>query len=104
MYAIKQKSTGYYLPMARKGNTWVELKQGNLPRLFARKGDAVLALNYWLKGKGEHLYSPAEDRYYIEYNLDLARVAEDMEIVEIILIEVRRNGTNTATEMKVQDV
>jgi len=54
-WAIRQQSTGYYMPSAkgRHGTGGTELEPGptKTPRLFDTERAAKIALNYWLQGK-----------------------------------------------------
>jgi|TARA_R100001530_G_scaffold44082_1_gene33488 hypothetical protein len=52
MYAIRQKSTGFYLPQyrRRRSPTHTEPSETEPPRLFESVGPAKKALNWWLLG------------------------------------------------------
>lgn len=99
MYAIRQKSTGYYIPISQlnnpRGATSVEpvsKDSGSNIRLFTRLEDAKRSLTYWLKGK---------IRYSIDYNDEWEeleswvvepankRKSNHMEIVEVKIIQTR---------------
>lgn len=92
MFVIKQKSTGFYMPIfpGRAGGTYEEPTDRRPPRLFRRRQDAKSALSWWLEGK-------VRASYDFEGNFDgwndvrkvPHRKAEDMEIVEVRLVEVR---------------
>lgn len=95
-YAIKQVSTGFFLPQFGKnqsrGGTWLEPTDKAPPRLFKRKQDATAALNHWLKGKLTRSYrSPCgpdwvdEGDYDDEYQPVPERKVEDMTVVEILI-------------------
>lgn len=90
MYAIRQKSTGHWLPRfaGHAGGTRVEPSKTALPRLFARKRDAMSALSWWLDGRVCAYATSGLDDY--DYDLRTApvahREAEDMEIVQVDLV------------------
>lgn len=91
MFAIRQKSTGWWLPpfSGRAGGTHVEPSATAMPRLFGRHQDARAALSWWLEGKVTAFYS-----FDGEYEGDLktspvkSRSADDMEIVEVSVVPV----------------
>lgn len=87
MFAIRQKSTGYFMPSfkGRAGGTHCEPDAKAVPRLFSRHQDAKAALSWWLEGKVRALYD-----YEREISdLDIVPVKErnnaDMEIVRVSL-------------------
>jgi hypothetical protein len=94
-YAIRQKSTGNFLPQAHdgrgKGFTRDEPVPASehLPRLFALKQSARAALRWWLQGITSRCYSGGslEDEPYEDTKTVLVptRRAEDMEIVVVRL-------------------
>lgn len=94
-YAIRQKSTGFYLPAPRgrggRGGTHVEPcaadTPGYEPRLFHTMHAARVALTYWLAGRvtvssytdgwsGEY-----DESWYVEPVP--GRVRDDMEVVAV---------------------
>lgn len=91
MYAIRQKSTGYYLPEIKhkKGYTWTQPSKDGIPRLFKSENAAKSALKWWLEGTLgwmnvagrwediELVLTPMEDRK-----------EEDMEIVMVNILQV----------------
>jgi hypothetical protein len=87
MFAIRQKSTGYYIPLSRKkkGYTWDVPEKDCIPRLFKRHCDASSALNKWLKGP--QMYKLRNDKWVKEIVPPvIARNAEDMEIVLVAIV------------------
>lgn len=88
LYAIRQKSTGFYLPSSKykKGytNDVPEPKEVKIPRLFSSHKNAHLALYNWLRGVQVVTYN-----WEGEFNgckvkePKIPRRPEDMEIVEI---------------------
>ena len=83
LYAIRQKSTGFFIPvthrLSRTGAS-SQPKEDCIPRLFKRKSDARYALNMWLMGQW---YSHKDGG--LEYNKDSSRKPEDMEIIQVTL-------------------
>lgn len=89
MFAIRQKSTGWWMPPfpGRAGGTHVEPKADAIPRIFRREQDAKAALDWWLEGK-------VTTRYYADgcFDGDLVfrkqahRNAVDMEIVRVSVV------------------
>lgn len=90
-YAIRQKSTGFFLPQIprKKGYTFTDPEDPTkvIPRFFRRKQDAQCALKYWLAGKYDAKYTGCED-----YTVELvgfevipvpSRKSEDMEVIEV---------------------
>jgi len=90
-YAIRQKSTGYFLPMrwhSRRGYSNDTPTAGAFPRMFTKRSAAHLALVAWLKGvwKADIEYndwdnSPTSVSAYPVH--DPSRKADDMEIVRL---------------------
>lgn len=92
-YAIREKSTGYFLPMRwnkSSGFSHDEPEPG-FPRLFPSKESAKAALSSWRRGK----WRQEVDTYYGDFGpeydvyLDVSPVPErldkDMEIVEMTI-------------------
>jgi hypothetical protein len=106
LYAIRQKSTGYYLPeptgRAGRGGSHTEPvpESCNNVRLFSSSLSAKRALTSWLQGKFVNVigYEPEEwggnVRPYVE-GIEIQpqphRVKEDMEIVSIQLTLVKQH-------------
>lgn len=66
MFAIRQKSTGWYIPdrLLNRGYTWDEPREFAPPRTFRRRQDAQVALWWWLKGPcREHQYQDFEGNW-----------------------------------------
>jgi hypothetical protein len=95
-WAIRQKSTGLFMPSARsngkrRGFTHDE-PTGGPPRLFKLERYAKSALKAWLSG--EMVESGGYDSWTGEYDIDVKvkprpeRKAEDMEVVKVS-IQVR---------------
>lgn len=91
-YAIRQKSTGLFMPAGRgRGYTHDEPTAVRPPRLFNRERDAAAALRCWLLGDWKEetstdMYGEPDGIYPIppkERNPD--RKAKDMEVVEVAL-------------------
>lgn len=95
MFAIRQKSTGWFLPAfmpnQRKGGTWLEPDPVRPPRLWPSRMAANNALTYWLKGRmsvvkgGCHTpngdWSDANEEWTVESVSTRRR--SDMEVVEV---------------------
>lgn len=95
LYAIRQKSTGFYLPRftGRAGQTFMEPEKGCIPRLFKTERMAQTSLTWWLKGKVEPKYEEVD--YGFTRGTEMVgwkpvpvpeRSADDMEVVPMILI------------------
>lgn len=92
-YAIRQKSTGHYLPMRwnkRRGYSFDEPTAGAFPRLLTSLTAAKLALGAWLKGKWEPELEVSDwDGGYSQIGASptpvATRRADDMEIVQVTL-------------------
>lgn len=87
MFAIRQKSTGYWLPpfAKKRGHTHAEVYVGAVPRLFRRRQDAATALRWWLEGA----HTQVVDFEYGDCDLKVLprpeRKADDMEVVSVQL-------------------
>lgn len=83
LYAIRQVSTGFYLPMPphskrkRTPATHDEPTANAIPRMFQSRKNAILSLQLWLRGKAGPSGRAATPVP--------ARQAEDMEIVRLYL-------------------
>lgn len=100
-WAIRQKSTGYYLPESSRkrqgytGDEPVTMESHFCPRLFAREQDAKTALTWWLKGVTSCTLHRHYDGYFGGYEYDEdwhtqkieERNADDMEIVKLKIEE-----------------
>lgn len=97
-FAIKQKSTGLFIPQfgknQSKGGTWLEPTDKAPPRLFRRKQDAKVALDNWLRGKltvigNSFNFDPCEGTPDPTWKWQAVpeRKAEDMTIVEVQIEE-----------------
>ena len=89
-YAIRQISTGYYLPLFSigrlKGGTHVHPTGFKPPRLFMRLSDAKNCLSWWLAGKCTVEYSKGSDgREYesLKHTPVPDRDANDFVVIEI---------------------
>ena len=90
-YAIRQISTGWFLPTTRfnRGFTHTKPTEDCIPRLFDNKRGAVMALEWWLDGR----YSSDEDGCIFrvrEQHQPRDRDPNDMEIVEMSVLPVTR--------------
>jgi len=105
-YAIRQKSTGYFLPHHFRELSGAYTKDKPLPncmpRPFKTAAAARIALTAWLKGKWvqteesiyDSCYDPPEriERIYMPSppnQWDFSRKPSDMEVVEIRLGSIR---------------
>lgn len=97
MFAIRQKSTKYFLPNSgkRKGFTWDEPEKDCIPRLFKRRCDASSALNKWLKGRQMYMYTHvgATGNQPGDWCIDVVqpvkpRNRDDMEVIQVAIISV----------------
>lgn len=90
-YAIRQKSTGHFLPMRwhnRRGYSHDKPTEGAFPRLFLKRSAAHLARVAWLKGEWqcevEHDDWGGGPYTVGAYPVhDPSRKADDMEIVRL---------------------
>lgn len=96
-YAIRQVSTGYFLPMRWKqarGYTHDDPTPDCFPRLFRTHKSAEYALRAWLKGEwSEQIYYSSLEGFSESSGPEVSkerpdRKREDMEIVVIELREV----------------
>lgn len=92
LYAIRQKSTGFFLPEIHKGYTYSEPEDAQLaysvPRLFVTEGGAKRALAWWLKGvtsvyRGKDYWGEYDETWNLK--VEEHRKAEDMEVVPVVL-------------------
>lgn len=92
-YAVRQKSTGLFIPVLKRGSrngTALEPSNDREPRLFHNKNSANGFLSNWCQG----LMHCASDNHpewpetYIDVIKQPHRNKADMEIVEFDLIEV----------------
>lgn len=96
VFAIRQKSTGFYLPnvKGRKGGTYVTPKADCIPRLFKQERSAKVCLNWWLRGEVQAELETDEwsREQYSSGPGDVkpvpSRIPEDMEVVKMCLAEV----------------
>lgn len=101
-WIIRHKETGEWLPM-RKGRTQTsaELTKVQPPRLFVSKGAAKRALRFWLGGIWWMEYRQTDffrEDFVLECHEQPNRVAEKMEIVEVVIVQVLPiKETNGAT-------
>lgn len=96
-YAIKQKSTGHFLPQGNlsRGFTFTEPDAclAGPPRLFAKRTSAAAALRCWLQGHweshGDYDRGDWGNEAYrvIEKKPRASRQPEDFEVVELSLDE-----------------
>lgn len=92
-YAIREKSTGFFLPQKIKGScrgyTFEVPKAKCVPRLFMSRLGACAALRAWVQGEWYRKFSTSwegETDEGIEVKPVLNRRVEDMEVIEINLI------------------
>lgn len=90
MFAIRQKSTGWWLPPypGRAGGTHVEPSAQSTPRLFRRRQDARAALMWWLEGKVTASYDAYGEFNDLHTKAVCGRSADDMEVVEVKVVPV----------------
>lgn len=97
-WAIRQKSTGYFLPARKNGRgfSFDEPTKDCFPRLFPSKMSAIRALTAWLQGHWKREYHtrevggwPEDIEYLTTEKVD-NRDPSDMEIVEFVLFEVMK--------------
>lgn len=90
-YAIRQKSTGLFMPAGRsRGFTHDEPTARVPPRLFMMKQHAQSALNCWLMGDWHNAesfdqYGEVHDVYPEPGNNRPERKREDTAVVEVVL-------------------
>lgn len=90
LYAIRQKSTGFYLPHSpsHRGNTWTEPEADVVPRLYIRMATAKRVLSWWLRGSYATKIDPQSwSGCGVEHFPQPHRSAADMEIVQLELQE-----------------
>jgi hypothetical protein len=93
VFAVKQKSTGRFLPApsGRTGGSWVEPTNLAPPRIFKNHHSAACAMRAWLMG---HFKMVTNTNWEGDIDIDLevepveGRSADDMEVVKLQLIEV----------------
>lgn len=96
VFAIRHKPNGSFLPAGRRrGFTHDEPTLAKPPRLFLKVGPAKCALKAWLQGewheKWEYSFEgDPQDVYPCPDGKPHNRKAEDMEIVEFRLMEVKQ--------------
>lgn len=91
LFAIRQKSTGHYLPQPPKvGAGYTNFSPAPItqypPRLFTDKHGARCALTWWLKGRYTSDNEGAMLRIRDEYQP--ARDPNDFEVIEVAIIAV----------------
>ena len=92
-YAIRQKSTGLFLPASLKAFTHDEPTDGKPPRLFNTAKGAKNALHWWLKGRitvdrgGGYSHATGDYDDWDKWNAEAVpeRRADDMEVVTVSL-------------------
>ena len=89
-YAIRQISTGYYLPLCNlgsvRGGTHVSPSSTMPPRLFKRPGDAKQCLGWWLKGKFSVGY--ATDTHGEDYETSKTTPVPGRDVNDFKVIEI----------------
>lgn len=95
-WAIRQKSTGLFLPArskqhGRERGFSHDEPSGGLPRLFSRPAYAKLALGAWLQGVWSRklvlgYLSESEPEEGLVTETVAGRRADDMEVVKVILM------------------
>ena len=96
-WAIRQKSTGAFLPARKNGRGYsFDEPSFDFPRLFKSELSASRALSAWLQGQFKRKFYtrevggwPEDVEYIIADKVD-SRDPHDMEIVEFILNEVEK--------------
>ncbi len=92
-WAIRQISTGYFLPMhwdSRRGFSH-DNPSPSFPRLFVSKKSARMALNAWLQGKWnwetnyKYSYPTEDDIGGPAPTFEPGRNGEDMEVIQVTL-------------------
>jgi hypothetical protein len=97
VYAVRQKSTGLFIPRLetgkRRGGSWLEPSNEREPRIFHNKQAARAFLSNWLQGifKNEtHInYEGTDEGTWAVPEKQHHRKKEDMEIVEFDCIEIQ---------------
>ena len=95
-YAVRQKSTGKYLPWVRRAAwTWTEPVDPVVapPRLHKRRGDAIQVMQYYVQGRWEGKTlrytedGPVHEFYPVLASKDnqVKRDPDDYEVVELEL-------------------
>ena len=93
VYAIRQKSTGLFIPRLepskRRGGSFLEPSDEREPRFFPSKISARNTLSNWLKGHHVTKYMEYDggEESYTDTVFQPHRKKEDMEIVEFELVE-----------------
>jgi hypothetical protein len=94
-WAIRQKSTGAYLPARKNGRGYSFDEPGfGFPRLFKSERSARNALTAWLQGewklewhtKYDDAWGPDDYQTLVQNKVE-TRDASDMEIVKFLLVE-----------------
>lgn len=85
LYAIRQKSTGYFMPHSERAHSYNEPRPTKQPRLFPGKKSAEAALTQWLRGHHRCDWNSDEGRVFAGVDPVVGRVREDMEVVEMEL-------------------
>lgn len=104
IYAIRQKSTKWFLPQIQHGNNYTKSvpKENCLPRIFRTAGDAKKSLRYYVQGV-------LEKKHWVEYGQSMediitqpgtARDINDYEIVEGTLF---LSNFNTDEQLTLQE-
>jgi hypothetical protein len=96
-YAIRQKSTGMFLPRigSNRSNSYREPTNDLPPWLALKRGTANMMLTVWLKGHARQAWSAGSDTWLgredpeprgVDYKPVPGRVREDFEVVEVSLV------------------
>lgn len=85
LYAIRQKSTGYFMPHSERAHSYNKPGPTTQPRLFPGKKSADAALTQWLRGHHMSDWDPDDGRILVGVEPVADRVREDMEVVEMEL-------------------
>lgn len=88
IFAIREKSTGMFLPQAKTNFTWsVPCKANSRPlRLYHSRQAARISLHHWLRGVYDYTGSITSMTILKPKNCGLPdRVRSDMEVVELRL-------------------
>ncbi len=97
MFAIRQISTGYWLPPkpGRAGGTWVEPAADSLPRLFRTKAQASSCLHWWLGGQVRMIHNMWDENLgELAVTRVPSRNAAAMEVIEVIVLPLPLTDTD----------
>lgn len=98
VFAVRQKSTGRYLPAptGRSGGSYAEPTALLPPRIFKNHHSAACYMRAWLQGHFKMVSFPSSHESFYHDDVELqvtpveGRSADDMEVVELQLVEVTK--------------